>query len=46
MRRSITDSTPYMDVGAETLNNSPMTEAATTVLNYLRRAITRLGDES
>jgi DNA-binding transcriptional LysR family regulator len=46
MRRSIANSTTYMDVGAVTLNNSPMTEAATTVLNYLRRAITRLGDES
>lgn len=46
MRRSISDSTTYMDVGAVTLAESSLSETATAVLTYLRRVITRLGEEA
>ncbi|WP_310608079.1 LysR substrate-binding domain-containing protein [Buttiauxella brennerae] len=45
MRRSIADSTTYMDVGAVTLAQREVADPAATVLDYLRRVITRLGEE-
>lgn len=46
MRHSIVDSITYMDVGAVTLGESKITEPARVVLDYLRRVITRLGEDA
>lgn len=46
MRHSIADSITYMDVGAVTLRESKLSCPAAAVLGYLRRVITRLGEDA
>lgn len=46
MRRTIDDSTTYMDVGSVSLTSTPLSEPAEVLLDYLKGIITRLGEDS